>query len=151
MAKTATEITIKTVAGLMVSGSKKVYSEADEFLNKAIKEKGESQALGFPETAFYLPLSNALLGLETKTLGDAKKIISTAKTLIPNVPADESKWDTFLTDSLNAGVATILFEELIASLRYLYGSEPQKDCPGFLSDSLLRSLGCNLLTAGYQV
>ena len=68
MSKVATEITVKTVAGLMVSGAKKVYAEADEFLNKAIKEKGDSQALSFPETAFYLPLSNALLGLETITL-----------------------------------------------------------------------------------
>lgn len=145
MSKVATEITVKTVAGLMVSGAKKVYAEAEEFLNKAVKEKGDSQGLSFPETAFYLPLSNALLGLETKTLGDAKKIISTAKTLLPNVPADENKWDTFLTDSLNAGVATILCEELIASLRYLYGTEPQKDCPGFFSDTLLRSLGVQLV------
>ena len=145
MSKVATEITVKTVAGLMVSGAKKVYAEADEFLNKAIKEKGDSQALSFPETAFYLPLSNALLGLETKTLGDAKKIVSTAKTLLPNVPADENKWDSFLTDSLNAGVATILCEELIASLRYLYETEPQKDCPGFFSDTLLRSLGVQLV------
>jgi len=145
MSKATTEVTVKTVAGLMVSGAKKVHTEAEEFLNKAIKEKGEAQALGFPETAFYLPLSNALLGLETKTLGDAKKITATAKTLLPNPPADESKWDSFLTDSLNAGVSTILCEELIASLRYLYGQEPQKDCPGFFSDTLLRSLGVQLV------
>lgn len=98
MSKTA-EVTVKTVAGLMVSGAKKLHAEADEFLNKAIREKGESQAIGFPETAFYLPLANALLGLETKTLSDAKKIVATAKTLLPNVPADESKWDTFLKDA----------------------------------------------------
>jgi acetyl-CoA synthase len=145
MSKATTEVTVKTVAGLMVSGAKKVHAEAEEFLNKAIKEKGESQILSFPETAFYLPLSNALLGLETKTLGDAKKIISAAKTLLPNVPTDENKWDSFLQDSLNAGVATILCEELIAALRYLYGSEPQKDCPGFFSDTLLRSLGVQLV------
>jgi acetyl-CoA synthase len=145
MSNATTQITVKTVAGLMVSGSKKIYAEADEFLSRAIKEKGESNTLGFPETAFYLPLSNALLGLETKTLGDAKKVVSTAKTLIPDVPADESKWDSFLKDSLNAGVATILCEELIAALRYLYGQEPQKGCPGFFSDTLLRSLGVQLV------
>ena len=145
MSKATTEITVKTVAGLMMSGAKKVYAEAQDFLNKAIKEKGESEGLSFPETAFYLPLSNALLGLETKTLTDAKKIVSTAKTLIADVPADENNWSSFLKDSLNAGVATILSEELIAALRYLYGTEPQKDCPGFFSDTLLRSLGVQLV------
>lgn len=145
MSKVATEVTVKTVAGLMVSGAKKVYAEADEFLNKAIKEKGPTASVGFPETAFYLPLANALLGLETRTLADAKKILSTAKTLLPNVPTDENKWDTFLKDSLNAGVAAILSEELICALRYIYGTEPQSGCPGFFPDTLLRSLGIQLV------
>ena len=144
MSKTS-EITIKTIAALMVSGAKKLHAEAEEFLNKAIKENGPTSQLGFPETAFYLPLSNALLGLETKTLSDAKKILSSARTLLVEVPADENKWDTFLKDSLNSGVAAILSEELICSLRYFYGTEPQDGCPGFLSDTLLRSLGIQLV------
>ena len=61
MSKSTTEVTVKTVAGLMVSGAKKLYAEADEFLNKSIKEKGSDQAVGFPESVFYLPLSIALL------------------------------------------------------------------------------------------
>ncbi|MFA5500760.1 MAG: acetyl-CoA decarbonylase/synthase complex subunit alpha/beta [Candidatus Omnitrophota bacterium] len=145
MSKAMTDITVKTVAGLMLSGARKLYGEAEEILNKAIKEKGGEQAIGFPETAFYLPLSNALLGLETRTLTDAKKILSTAKTLLTDPPADENKWDTFLKDSLNAGVAAILSEELICALRYLYGTEPQAGCPGFLADTLLRSLGIQLV------
>ncbi|MCX5666151.1 MAG: CO dehydrogenase/CO-methylating acetyl-CoA synthase complex subunit beta, partial [Candidatus Omnitrophica bacterium] len=137
MSKVASEVTVKTVAGLMVSGAKKLYAEAEDFLNKAIKEKGPSAHVGFPETAFYLPLANALLGLETKTLSDAKKILSTAKTLLADVPA--------LKDALNSGVAGILAEELICALRYLYGKEPQEGCPGFLPDTLLRSLGIQLV------
>ena len=61
MSKVATELTVKTVAGLMVSGAKKLHAEGDEFLNKAIKEKGPTSQVGFPESAFYLPLANALL------------------------------------------------------------------------------------------
>jgi CO dehydrogenase/CO-methylating acetyl-CoA synthase complex, beta subunit len=141
----AGEVTVKTVAGLMVSGSKKLWLEADELLNKAIKEKGPTGPVGFPETAFYLPLANALLGLETKTLSDAKKILSGAKTLLAEMPADENRWDTFLKDALSSGVAGILAEELICALRYLYGSEPQDGCPGFLPDTLLRSLGIQLV------
>ena len=63
MPKADAKVTIKTVAALMVSGAKKIYAEAEEFLNKAIKEKGPTSQVGFPETAFYLPLANALLGV----------------------------------------------------------------------------------------
>lgn len=145
MSKTITEVTVKTVAGLMVSGAKKLCAEADEFLNKAIKEKGLNSQVGFPETAFYLPLANALLGLETKTLSDSKAILSAAKALLADVPADENIWNTFLKDALNSGVAAILAEEMICALRYLYGKEPQEGCPGFLPDTLLRSLGIQLV------
>lgn len=140
-----TEVTVKTVAGLMVSGAKKLYAEADEFLDKAIKEKGPTSQVGFPETAFYLPLANALLGLEAKTLSDAKQILSAAGTLLADIPADENKWETFLKDALNSGVSAILAEEVICALRYLYGKEPQEGCPGFLPDTLLRSLGIQLV------
>ena len=145
MSNIASEITVKTVAALMVSGAKKLYAEAEEFLNNAIKEKGPTSQVGFPETAFYLPLANALLGLETKTLSETKKILSTARTLLAEVPADENKWDTFLKDALDSGVAAILAEEVISALRYLYGKEPHDGCPGFLPDTLLRSLGIQLV------
>lgn len=134
----------KVVAGLIVKGAEKIVKEAGDFLDKAIAEKGTAQKVGFPDTAFYLPLANALLGAEVKVLTDAKKVLDTAKTLLPNVPS-EDKWDTFLKDALNAGVAAILSEELIAALRYLYGQEPQADCPGFFSDTLLRALGIQLV------
>lgn len=135
----------KIVAGLMVKGAQKVALEAEEFLTKTIKDKGETQKIAFPETAFYFPLANALLGAETRTLGDAKKVLDTAKTLILTKTPPDDKWDTFLKDGLNAGVGTILAEEIIAALRYLHGKEPQEDCPGFFSDTLLRSLGIQLV------
>ena len=144
MSKATTEITAKDVASLIVKGARTVTGLTDGYLAKAIKEKGESQKVGFPETAFYLPLANAILGAEVKTLVDAKKVLETAKTLLPSVP-DETKWDAFLKDALNAGVATILAAEILQALRYLYGEEPQADCPGFFSDTLLRALGIQLV------
>ncbi|MCX5680626.1 MAG: acetyl-CoA decarbonylase/synthase complex subunit alpha/beta [Candidatus Omnitrophica bacterium] len=145
MSKATNQITAVTIAGLMVSGARKVASEAESYLSALTKEKGADFTLGFPETAFYLPLANALLGLETKTLSDAYKILLTVKSLIIKGAPPEDKWPTFLKDALNAGVATILSEEVICALRYIEGKEPQSECPGFLSDTLLRSLGIQLV------
>jgi acetyl-CoA synthase len=145
MTKATPEITIKTIAKLMVSGAGRLCAEAGKILDSAIKEKGPDVHLGFPETAFYLPLANALLGLETKTLSDAKIILSTAGKLLVNIPIDENSWDAFLKDALNAGAAAILAEEVICALRYLEKSEPQESCSGFLPDAVLRSLGIQLV------
>lgn len=134
----------KVVAGLIVKGANRIFNDAEGLIKKAIAEKGEGQKIGFPDTAFYLPLSNAILGLEVKTLSDAGKALDTAKALLPVVPREDG-WDTFLKDALNAGVAAILSEEVIAAVRYIYGDEPQADCPGFFSDTILRALGIQLV------
>ncbi|MFH1189832.1 MAG: acetyl-CoA decarbonylase/synthase complex subunit alpha/beta [Candidatus Omnitrophota bacterium] len=144
MSKVAIKITANDVASLIVEGARKVTGLTDDYILKAVKEKGEGQAIAFPETAFYLPLANALLGLEVKTLADVKKVFETAKTFLPKDPL-KGKADTSLKEALDAGVGTILCCEILCALGYLYGTEPQADCPGFFSDTLLRALGIQLV------
>nr|MBP7056032.1 CO dehydrogenase/CO-methylating acetyl-CoA synthase complex subunit beta [Candidatus Omnitrophota bacterium] len=134
----------KTVASLIVKGAGKILQKTEDLLLKACREKTDKALIAFPDTAFYLPFSNALLGAEIKTLNDASEVLAKIKDLIPSV-VSEDKWDNFLKDALNAGVAAILAEEIILAIRYLYGEEPQPGCPGFFSDNLLRSLGIQLV------
>ncbi len=42
-------------------------------------------------------------------------------------------------------MATLLAEEVIVALRYLYGLEPQPDCEGFFTDTIMRTLGIQLV------
>jgi acetyl-CoA synthase len=66
----------KIVASAAIRGAHSWAEEAEAALKKAIEEKGESQKLEFPETAFFLPMAYSLLGMEAKTLGDANKIMT---------------------------------------------------------------------------
>ena len=134
----------KIVATSVIRGAQKIFKEAEDFLNKAIQEKQESQKLTFPETAFYLPMAYALMGMEAKTLKDAKVILEHAKSLLPAEPTKDV-WLPYLGDALDAGIATLLSEEIIMALRYLYNQEPQKDCNGFFTDTIMRSLGIQLV------
>ncbi len=134
----------KIVASAAIRGSRKIVNEADEFLNKAIKEKGESAKIEFPETAFYLPFAYAILGLEVKTVGEMRPIIEEAKSLLHDVPG-ENLWLPYLGDTMDAGMATLFAEECIMALRYLYGTEPQQGYEGFLTDTWLRALGIKLV------
>lgn len=134
----------KVVASAVIRGAHDIYKQASDFLNKAIKEKGDNQKVAFPDTAFYLPMANALLGAKVDTLKDMVPILEHARSLLPQLPA-EKIWLPYLGDALNAGMATLFNEEIIVALRYLYDQEPQKDCNGFFSDTILRTLGIQLV------
>lgn len=134
----------KIVATSVIRGAKEVVKEAQQFLDKAIKENGPDTKIGFPETAFYLPLINALLGVEVKTLKDAQPILEHAKSLLPEIPSPTLHLP-YLGDALDAGIATLFAEEIIMALRYLYKQEPQEQCNGFFTDTVMRSLGIQLV------
>jgi acetyl-CoA synthase len=134
----------KIIASCAIRGAREIYRQAEEFLGKSIKEKTETCEIKFPDTAFYFPMAYALLGEEVKKLSDAKRVLLFAKTLLADDPS-EKIWLPYLGNTLDSGVATLLCEEIIMALRYLYGQEPQKDCNGFFSDTILRTLGIQLV------
>jgi acetyl-CoA synthase len=134
----------RIVAQAAIRGASKVVREAEDFLNKAIQEKGKDAKIAFPETAFYLPMAYALLGVEVKTLSEMLPILEHVKSLIHQEPTDKL-WLPYLGNALDAGIATLLAEELIVALRYLYAQEPQSDCNGFFTDTILRTLGIQLV------
>ena len=134
----------KIVAAAAVRGSHQVVNEVEQMLTAAIEEKGEDCAVSFPETAFYLPMIYSLLGEEVKTLGEMKPIMEYTKTLLSEEPS-ESLWLPYLSAALDAGIATFLAQEMMMALRYLEGTEPQEGWQGFISDTILRTLGIQLV------
>jgi acetyl-CoA synthase len=134
----------KIIASSVIRGAGKIVTEAEELLNKTIKEKSAETKVEFPETAFYLPFAYAMLGLEVKTLGEMKPVIEEAKSLLPEVPGDKL-WLPYLGNTLDSGMATLFAEECIMAIRYLEGSEPKEGYEGFLTDTWLRTLGIKLV------
>jgi acetyl-CoA synthase len=89
-------------------------------------------------------MAYALLGVGVKSIKDARAVLEHAKSLLPEEPSS-NLWLPYLGNALDAGIATLLAEEIIMALRYLYGQEPQKDCNGFFTDTIMRSLGIQLV------
>ncbi|RJP68076.1 MAG: CO dehydrogenase/CO-methylating acetyl-CoA synthase complex subunit beta [Candidatus Abyssobacteria bacterium SURF_17] len=134
----------KIVASAAIRGAHSWVEEAEAALKQTIEEKSESQKLEFPETAFFLPMAYALLGMEVKDLGGAKKAMARARELLPPVPS-ENVWLPYLGPTLDAGISTLLATEMITALRYLRGELPAAGDQGFISDTILRSLGIQLV------
>ncbi|RKY63473.1 MAG: CO dehydrogenase/CO-methylating acetyl-CoA synthase complex subunit beta [Candidatus Latescibacterota bacterium] len=134
----------RLIAAAAIRGAHKFAEEAERRLTEAIEDKGEDCKVEFPDTAFYFPMANALLGAEVRTLGDARKVLDFAKSLLPEPPS-ERLWLPYLGPTLDAGIATLLCQEIITGVRYLYGEEPQPDCEGFFTDTWQRKLGIQLV------
>jgi acetyl-CoA synthase len=134
----------KIVATAAIRGAHKIVAECESFIERAVKEKGKEAKVEFPETAYFLPMIYALLGEEVKQVGDMEPILRYAKGLLHEVPSD-AVWLPYLGHTLDAGIATLFAEEMIVALRYLYAQEPQKDCNGFFTDTIMRTLGIQLV------
>lgn len=134
----------KIIANAAIRGAHHFVNEAVETWNRIRESKGEDTPVEFPETAYYLPMSHALMGLSVKTIGEMKPVIDHIQELLPPHPS-ESLWLPYLGDTLDAGIATLLATELIMAMRYVEGKEPQADCGGFYTDTILRTLGIQLV------
>ena len=134
----------KIIATAAIRGGHQIVAQAESLFEKVREEKGESARIGFPDTAYHLPMAYALMGLEIDTVGGLAPVLQHARELMGGEPADRL-WFPYLGTALDAGVATLLAEEAIMALRYLYDEEPQPGCEGFFSDTILRTLGIQLV------
>jgi acetyl-CoA synthase len=128
------------IAKLAGEGAGKIYDLVSAALGKTIAERGEATAVRFPGTTYFFPLAFALLGVEVKTLGDLPGVREAGRALLPSGEAGPPAEAIGRT-----GEAILLAGEIALGLRYLAGEEPQKDCPGFFSDDILRTLGIQLV------
>ncbi len=105
----------KLIASAAIKGAHSIVDKADKALADAIKAKGEAQAIAFPDTAYYLPVIYALTGIKVATLGDLLPVMGKIKELLPEVPTARV-WLPYLGNTLDAGAATLMAEEIIEGL-----------------------------------
>lgn len=134
----------KVVAAAAIRGSHEIVRLVEQEYEAALSKYGPEGKVGFPGTAFYLPMACALLGVEVETLGQMEPVLEEARSLLSEEPAERA-WLPYLSSALDAGIATLLAQEMLMALRYLDGREPIPGWHGFISDTILRSLGIQLV------
>ncbi|RPJ84066.1 MAG: CO dehydrogenase/CO-methylating acetyl-CoA synthase complex subunit beta, partial [Acidobacteria bacterium] len=135
----------KIIASAAIRGAHFYVSKAEENLQAAIEARGPDARVAYPNTAYYLPLILALLGLKVETLKQCSQALSEARLLLPPVPSDRL-WLPYLGAALDAGIATLISQEVIEVLRYLDPDyKPEPPFLGFTDDSILRNQGIKLV------
>jgi acetyl-CoA synthase len=134
----------KLLVELGTKGTLGVLNLTRQSLADAISKKGQNAKVEFPETNYYLPLINALLNIEVKSLQDCLTAFIQAEGLVNNQAASSGLFINSPDGLLNKGVATLICEEILAVLAVLNQEHP-KEGLGFIPDKILRSLGLQLV------
>jgi acetyl-CoA synthase len=134
----------REVISAAIRGAQGFVDEAATKLAEAIEAKGEDQAIEFPGTAFQLPMIHAIMGLEVTKLGQLKEVVAHCQELMAS-PPEGQLWLPYLGDGLDAGVATLLAMEITCAIRYLNDEPIEDGFSGFISDTILRELGIQLV------
>ncbi|MBW2164491.1 MAG: CO dehydrogenase/CO-methylating acetyl-CoA synthase complex subunit beta, partial [Deltaproteobacteria bacterium] len=139
----------KIICSAAIRGAHKIVDMAEEKYEKALKKYGPEQKVGFPNTAYYLPVIYSVLGAPVKQLGDMKEIFQECRKLLP-APVSDQVWLPYLAPALDAGMATFFAEEMHEAMRYveepgLYAEteDPTDECLwlGAADDVIFRKRG----------
>ena len=135
----------KQVFTKVVRGAHQWVKQAEEALEKAIAEYGPEKPVGWElQTSYCLPMSYALMGLEVKTVGGLRAQVEHARELLSPIPSDEL-WLPYLGAGLDAGAASMLATEVLTALRTVNGYQSPPGWQGFISDTIMRELGIQLV------
>lgn len=108
----------KIIASAAIRGAYKIVGQAEENWRKAMEKHGANEPVGFPNTAYYLPVIYGILGAKVEKLGDMEPIIKKCRLLLPP-PVRTEHALPYLGPALDAGMATLFAEEIIEAIRYL--------------------------------
>jgi len=108
----------KIIASAAIRGAHKIIERADSKWQQAMDKRGANEPVGFPNTAYYLPIIYGILGVKVEKLGDMEPVLERCKTLLPPMVKEVHPLP-YLAPALDAGMATFFAEELIEAIRYL--------------------------------
>jgi len=108
----------KIIASAAIRGAYKIIDNAEKKWKEAMDKWGAKEPVGFPNTAYYLPVIYGILGNKVEKLGDMEPVLKRCKSLLPP-PVRENHPLPYLAPALDAGMATLFAEELIEAIRYL--------------------------------
>ena len=108
----------KIIASAAIRGAYKIVDRAEKRWQQAMDKWGANEPVGFPNTAYYLPVIYGILGEKVEKLGDMESILKRCKNLLPP-PVREKHPLPYLAPALDAGMVTFFAEEIIEAIRYL--------------------------------
>jgi acetyl-CoA synthase len=143
----------RLVAFAAIQGAYNIVSKAEGKFKQAMDKYGANQPIGFPNTAYYLPIIYSILGIKIEKLADAEPVIKLCRELLPpHIKAQHNINLPYLGGTLDSGMAAILAEEVVEAIRYVDDPDfyyPGEECDidngkmwlGAADDTIMRKRG----------
>ncbi|MCX6628425.1 MAG: acetyl-CoA decarbonylase/synthase complex subunit alpha/beta [Candidatus Solibacter sp.] len=135
----------KIIASAAIRGGHACVRRAEAALAECLDRHGRDKDIGFPSTAYALPVILALTGKRVERLGDLEEALGAARSWLPAEPT-EHLWLPYLGGALDAGAATLVAQEALEALKPLRGIPTAFDYwLGPTADGILREQGIKLV------
>jgi acetyl-CoA synthase len=108
----------KIIASAAIRGAHKIVGRAEQKWQEAMDRWGANEPVGFPNTAYYLPVIYGILGIKVEKLSDMEQVLKKCRLILPP-PVRAEHPLPYLAPALDAGMATFFAEEIIEAIRYL--------------------------------
>ena len=108
----------KIICSAAINGAHAIARRVETTYARVLKNYGPDQKIGFPDTAYFLPIIYAMLGIPVENLGDCQLVFERARRLLPR-PVTDGLHLPYLAPALDAGMATLFYEEIDEAMRYL--------------------------------
>ncbi len=108
----------RLVAFAAIQGGYNIVSQVEGEYQKALDTFNADTQVGFPNTAYYLPVIYSLLGIKVETLEDIQQVLEVCRKLLPPHIKGMNHLP-YLGPLLDAGMATLFSFEIREALRYL--------------------------------
>jgi len=100
----------KIIASAAIRGAHKIVGQAEEKWQQAMDKWGANEPVGFPNTAYYLPVIYGILGIPVEKLGDMEQVLKKCKAMLPPMVRENHPLP-YLGPALDAGMLTFFAEE----------------------------------------
>ncbi len=108
----------KIIASAAIRGAHKIVDQAEKKWQEAMDKWGAKEPVGFPNTAYYLPVIYGISGMKVEKLGDMEPVLKKCRNILPP-PVREEHPLPYLAPALDAGMVTFWAEEIMEAIRYL--------------------------------
>ena len=108
----------KIIASAAIRGAHKIVDRAEQKWQATMDKYGAKEPVGFPNTAYYLPIIYGMLGTKVEKLGDMEGVFKVCRNILPP-PVKEVNPLPYLAPALDAGMVTFFAEEMEEAIRYL--------------------------------
>ncbi|MFH1650651.1 MAG: CO dehydrogenase/CO-methylating acetyl-CoA synthase complex subunit beta, partial [Chloroflexota bacterium] len=108
----------KIIASAAIRGAHQIVDRVEKKWQQSMDKHGAKEPVGFPNTAYYLPIIYGMTGTKVEKLGDMEGVLKRCRTILPPL-VKEKHHLPYLGPTLDAGMATFFAEELEEAIRYL--------------------------------